>query len=358
MGVGSEPMSLKLPPLGPYREQLEPLDRFADVWSPASTQLPPETLSRWKEAATIESVASSCRIAGIRVADTDVTSLLGGHASPTPDASAVLGYAEALECPICESGKVMTSEDLQRFNALVLGEATADPAPKPFRETPLHHEAFDGEGRAVGRVFQTLPPRLIRDKIEDLVAWVEMELRARESHPALTIGAFSMAFVAVSPFEQGNGRMARLLAIHLLRREGYGHLPFASLERTMEDRRTEYHDAYDASTTYLWTGEADISPWLRFWIECLERQRSAVERRIVSEQGVLGLPPLQRKILETVRMHGTAAASQIMATTGANRNTLKDNLRRLVERRLLDRVGRKRGTFYRLPEVPARRRDA
>ena len=63
------------------------------------------------------------------------------------------------------------------------------------------------------------------------------------------------------------------------------------------------------------------------------------------------LPPLQRAILATIREHGSGAASLLIASTGANRNTLKDNLRRLVERGLLERIGTKRGTFYRLPTL-------
>jgi predicted HTH transcriptional regulator len=63
------------------------------------------------------------------------------------------------------------------------------------------------------------------------------------------------------------------------------------------------------------------------------------------------LPPLQRAILDTIREHGTGAASLLMNATGANRNTLKDNLRRLVERGLLERIGSKRGTIYRISSV-------
>ena len=67
------------------------------------------------------------------------------------------------------------------------------------------------------------------------------------------------------------------------------------------------------------------------------------------------LPPLQRAILETVREHGTAAAGLLLVSTGANRNTLKDNLKRLVDRRLLERVGQRRGSYYRLATGDERR---
>ena len=73
-----------------------------------------------------------------------------------------------------------------------------------------------------------------------------------------------------------------------------------------------------------------------------------LQAKIDLESRARELPPLQRAILDTIRENGTGAASLLMAKTGANRNTLKDNLRRLVDRGLLERSGSKRGTIYRL----------
>jgi Fic family protein len=200
----------------------------------------------------------------------------------------------------------------------------------------------------MGRVFQTLPPRLVPDKMEELVTWVEFELRTGEQHPILVISAFMLAFIAASPFSRGNGRMARLLAGHLLSRAGYTHVPYASLERVIEEMRDTYYDALDAAQTKLWTDESDVTPWLGFFLEALLRHRDRVAGKIDLERRALELSPLQRTILDTVREHGTAAASLLLVATGSNRNTLKDNLRRLVDQQLIERIGRRRGTFYRL----------
>ena len=92
----------------------------------------------------------------------------------------------------------------------------------------------------------------------------------------------------------------------------------------------------------------DVHAWVEFFLGVLERHRSRVEVKLALEQGSLSLPPLQRDILETVREHGTANAGLLLRTTGANRNTLKDNLRRMVDQGVLKRSGQKRGTRYRL----------
>jgi len=189
---------------------------------------------------------------------------------------------------------------------------------------------------------------MIDEKINDLLTWLELELRNGERHPVLVIGSFMLGFLAISPFERGNGRTSRALIRHLLVRAGYEHLPFASFEAELEADRSEYLNALYQARTGVWSGKAKLSPWIEFFMETLERQRTRVEVKLVLEQDGLALPPLQREILETVREHGTANAGLLLRTTGANRNTLKDNLRRMVDQGVLKRSGQKRGTRYRL----------
>ena len=78
---------------------------------------------------------------------------------------------------------------------------------------------------ALGRVLQTLPPRLLHDKVEDLVSWLELELRSGQQHPLVVIGAFFVYFTAISPFEKGNGRTARVVLPHRARGPRPGRRP-------------------------------------------------------------------------------------------------------------------------------------
>jgi Fic family protein len=144
--------------------------------------------------------------------------------------------------------------------------------------------------------------------------------------------------------------------VHLLRRAGYEHIPYVSLERILEEMREEYFDALDAAETRLWTGEADLEPWVSFYLRALERHGERLQSRIDQERRALEFSPLQHKILETVRAHGLVGAGVLLEATGASRNTLKDNLRRMVERGMLERLGERRGARYRIPAgIPAAR---
>lgn len=334
----------------PITEELETdlahLDLLRHAWS-AGPPLPPEALARMRDAARIQSIAASCRIGGLRIREELAASILRGDSPGAPEAAEVVGYAAAMEMKF-PRGDVLVPDDLRRLNAVVMGDTSPDPPPIPYREIPLHLEAFDDEGRALGRVFQTLPPRLLPEKVDDLVTWLELELRTRERHPLLVIGTFMLGCTAASPFERCSGRTIRAAIVHLLRREGYVHLPYASFEHVIEERREGYYEAIDSAMTRFWSGEADLTGWLTFFVQSLRRHASRISARVEAERQALDLPPLQRAILEMVREHGVVAPALLIARIGTNRNTLKENLTKMVRRGLLERSGMKRGTTYRL----------
>ncbi len=340
-------MKINLPVSPETLKAVTALDHFRGVWAHGSG-IPDGRLARLREASAIQSVAASCRLAGIRVTEADVAALLQGEAVPLQDGREILGYAEALRGPFPEPGESVTVEGIQALHARAAGTPGEPPAPTPWRTEPYHLEIFDAEGHAVGRVFQTLPPRLLDEKMSELVRWLEDERRAERNHPILVVGIFLLYFVAACPFAMGNGRMVHLLVQHLLNRAGYDYMPYASLERIFEELRDEYFDALDAAETRLWSGEADFEPWLAFYLGALGKHAEKIRSKIDLERRALEFSPLQRKILETVREHGTVGAGLLIEATGANRNTLKDNLRRMVDRGLLERFGERRGARYKL----------
>lgn len=338
-------MDLTLPTSREILNAVAHLDHVRGTWS-STPPLPADRLARLQEASRIQSIGASCRLTGFHVTDAEVVAILGGETPPVGEGREILGYARAMDRPFPAGGALVTPLEFRHLNAVVLGLSGDEP--NAWREEPIHLEAFDADGRALGRVFQTLPPRLIADKMENATTWLEYELRVGEHHPLLVIGAFYLVFVNISPFLKGNTRTGRASVGHLLRRAGFASIPFASLERIFEERREAYYEVLDASSTQLWNGGADLEPWMTFFLDSLRRHAVRVAAKIDLERGALDLPPLQRSILETVRDHGTARAAMLLTATGSNRNTLKDNLRRMVDRGLLERVGRSKGAFYRL----------
>jgi len=341
-------MDVKLPVNPEILKGISQIDNFRGVWA-GGASVPTERLDQLKRAARAQSIVSSCRIAGVRGEDDEIAAILSG--APRASSGELAGYAAAIDRAFPYAGPLITLDEMATLNAVLLGKPGDPPSPSCLRDKPLHQEVFDADGRALGRVLQTLPPRLLRDKVESAVSWLEIELRSGEQHPLLVIGAFFVYFTAISPFDRANGRAARVMVPHLMKRCGYGFIDFASLEGTFEEMRYEYYDAIDQAETKIWTDEADLAPWLEFFVAALNGLTLRLQAKLDIEVRSRELPPLQRAILATIREHGSGAASLLIASTGANRNTLKDNLRRLVDRGLLERVGTKRGTFYRLPTL-------
>jgi Fic family protein len=345
-GARLRPMELRLSATPEIVKLVARLDHVRGGWA-LDQNLPTERLQQLAGEMRMRSVASAARLAGLRLNDAQVREILDTPFdppwAPPAEASLVRAYARGLQGRF-PAGGLVSCDEIRRLHATVTGASE----PSPWREGPLHHEEFL-DGKATGRILHTLPPRFVPQRMEDLVSWLEIELRDGENHPLLVIAGFVLAFLAASPFEQGNARTARVMTVGLLRRAGYGHVDYASLDRVVEEARSGWYDGLGASATQLWAGGANTEPWLAFFLELLRRQADRAVEAISMERSVLEFSRLQRSILEAVREHGTVGAGLLMTRTGANRNTLKDNLRRLVEKGMLERTGSRRGTRYRLP---------
>ena len=326
------------------------LDLIRGGWT-ADQTLPAERLQHLAAEVRLRSVAAAARMAGLRLTDGQVREILDSPFDPTwiqsGEAAPVRAYARALGARFPASGLVST-EEIRRLHAQAVGISEIS----AWREGPLHHEEFV-DGKATGRILHTLPPRFLPERMEGLVSWLEIELREAHHHPLLVIGGFVLAFLAASPFQMANGRTARAMAVGLLRRAGYTHVDYASLDAVVEEARAGWFEGLGASATQLWVGGANTEPWLAYFLNLLRRQADRAVEAISMERSVIEFTRLQRSILEAVREHGTVGAGLLMSCTGANRNTLKDNLRRLVEKGMLERTGSRRGTRYRLAAASA-----
>jgi Fic family protein len=319
------------------------IDAFNGAWS-AQEPIPAERLERIEQAARIRATAASCRISGIPVSDGEVGEILAGQSISPGDQAEIRGYEALLAAGALEGDRLLSGQSIREFHAAMLGE----PVASAWRDKPLHREAFDDDGKATGQLFATLPSRYVERQTDELATWVELELREKKQHPLLVVSAFMLVMISIAPFMRANGRLARALAYRMLLRAGYRALPYAGFEVEMEGWRVAYHQALVASQNGLWTESPNLEPWLLYFLETLDRQRECVEKKIALEREVRDYPPLQRAILETAREHGSVDAGLLLKATGANRNTLKDNLRRLVQEGILSKTGERRGTRYRI----------
>lgn len=325
------------------------IDEFKGRWE-SLRHLAPERLSALKRIATIESVGSSTRIEGAQLSDADVDRLLRGidiSSFRSRDEQEVAGYGDLMDLIFSSYPEIsLTENHIKQLHGVLLKYSAKDERHRgEYKKLSNNVEAFDGEGNRVGVIFETASPFDTPRLMSELVSWTAPALEHRSYHPILTIAAFVVRFLEIHPFQDGNGRLSRALTAMLLLRAGYTYVPYASLERVVEDNKDEYYRALRRAQTREDTPDG-LLRWLEFFASCLRTQKDVLARKIREEKSMGALPALSEQILALARDHGRVTVRAITAATGANRNTIKGHLRSLVQSGALVRHGERRGAWY------------
>ena len=329
------------------------LDEFKGRWN-ATHSLAPERLATLKQVATIESVGSSTRIEGAKLTNSEVESLLRGiktYSFRSRDEQVVGGYAELMELIFSSFGTIPLSENhIKQLHGILLSHSTKDERHRGgYKKFPNHVEAFDSNGKSLGIIFETVSPFDTPKKMSELVEWTNTEFEKKELHPLLIISIFVVWFLQIHPFQDGNGRLSRALTTLLLLHKGYSYVPYSSKERVIEENKEAYYLALRRGQATLGKGDAGLGEWMSFFLRCLLKQKTALEKKLDDEALLNKLPELSIQIIELIKSRGPSSVADIVAVSGANRNTVKLHLKTLVAHGHLIQEGIARGTRYRLP---------
>ena len=326
------------------------IDEFKGRWETLGN-LAPERLSALKRIATIESVGSSTRIEGAKLNDDEIEKLLSGldvSSFRSRDEEEVAGYAELMELVFESSADIQLTENtIRQLHGILLKYSHKDERHRGNYKTLSNHvEAFDEQGRSVGVIFETATPFDTPRLMEALVAWTNEAIQEGKHHPLLIIAMFVVRFLAIHPFQDGNGRLSRALTTLLLLQAGYNYVPYSSLERVVEDSKDEYYKALRRAQATLNKDESQLIDWLTFFVSALCRQKDVLDQKVKQEKLMAPLAPLSEKLLGIVRKHGRVTVREAAAITEANRSTIKDHLKQLVNAGRLVKRGQGRGTWY------------
>lgn len=327
------------------------LDEFKGQWRMIHS-LSPEKLTSLRRVATIESVGSSTRIEGSKLTDRQVEDLLGRldlTEFSTRDEQEVAGYAYVMDqvfdafeqIPVTENMIGQLHQDLLRYS-------TKDERHRgQYKTLPNHVAAFDASGKEIGIVFQTTAPFDTPREMEALVAWFIKADREQSLHPLLLVGSFIVVFLAIHPFQDGNGRLSRVLTTLMLLRAGYAYVPYSSLESIIEASKEGYYRALRRTQTTLHTTKPDWEAWLLFFLRSLVKQKNSLAKKIdLNGPQTADLHPLAKQIIALLPDHETLTLSQLVQLTKGKPSTLKLRLKELVEKGYLVPKGKGRGAYY------------
>lgn len=328
------------------------LDEFKGKWS-ATRLLAPDRLQALRQVATIESIGSSTRIEGAKLSDSQVEALLSGvktYSFRSWDEQEVAGYAEAMDWIFGNYSDLKLSENhIKQLHTILLKYSLKDERHRgEYKKFPNHVEAFDSEGKSLGVVFKTTTPFDTPKQMHELIEWTNSSLDEKKLHPLLVIGVFVVHFLAIHPFQDGNGRLSRMVTTLLLLRASYTYVPYSSFERIIEANKEGYYLALRRAQGTLNKDDSKLSEWLLFFLRCMQKQKLDLEKKLEKEILMERVPQLSIQILAFVKDHGRATISNIVAITKENRNTIKAHLRELVKTRRLSPQGKGKGTWYKL----------
>jgi len=327
------------------------LDEFKGAWRALGT-LAPERLSALRRVATIESIGSSTRIEGSKLSDQEVARLLNKieiKKFDTRDEQEVAGYADVMSTVYSNADAIdLTENHIRQLHRDLLAYSNKDERHRTnYKTNPNHVSAFDADGKEVGIVFETATPFDTPRLMSELVEWTGEALKHKNLHPLLLIPIFAVVFLEIHPFQDGNGRLSRILTTLLLLRSGYAYVPYSSLESVIEQSKEGYYLALRGTQSTIRTDTPDWQPWVLYFLRALQKQKQRLEAKIEREQILVAkLPELSVRILQLATEHGRLTVSQIVELTGANRNTVKKHLQALVANRHLSQQGRGKGTWY------------
>lgn len=349
MGMPINSTSLEITP--EILSLIAELDEFKGAWRALGT-LAPERLSALRRVATIESIGSSTRIEGSKLTDKEVATFLLNleiKKFETRDEQEVAGYAEVMETVFAHADSItLTENHIKQLHRDLLAYSTKDERHRGNYKTNTNHvSAFDAQGNEIGVVFETATPFETPRLMTELVEWINQTLDDRTLHPLLTAAIFIVVFLEIHPFQDGNGRLSRVLTTLLLLRSGYNYVPYSSLESVIEQTKESYYRALRKTQGTIRSDKPGWNIWVLYFLKALKKQKEQLEKKIERERIVLGtLPELSVQILELAKEHGRIKIGQIVELTGANRNTVKKQLQALVNANHLNQKGIGKGTWY------------
>lgn len=327
------------------------LDEFKGQWR-AFKRLSRDQLSELKKIATIESIGSSTRIEGSKLTDQQIATLLSGlkiQEFKNRDEEEVAGYAAAMDTVFEAFEHIPVTENhICQLHRTLLQFSSKDERHRgEYKRVDNHVAAFDASGKQLGIVFETASPFETPFAMKQLVGWVAEEERNQDLHPLLITGIFVVWFLAIHPFQDGNGRLSRVLTTLLLLRHGYSYVPYVSLESVIEENKEYYYKALRRTQSTMRGEVVDWETWLIFFLRCLVRQKNNLAAKIQNEQKrVEESSPLAATLMRLMDEMEVLTLVEAVKATGANRNTLKAKIAEMVNAGMLSRHGKGRGVYY------------
>lgn len=325
------------------------IDELKGKWN-GSLSLNPRILGQLRRSVIITSTGSSTRIEGSKMTDNEVDRFLRGLNQKTPkgrDEEEVAGYANLLGRIFDNYDSLKITEGgIFQLHNIMLEFSKKDELHRGKYKTKDNTVAIVENGKVKEVLFNPTPPWLVKKEMDDVFFWLKENLEKKDIHPLVIIANFIFEFLAIHPFEDGNGRLSRALINLMLLQQRYAFVPYVSLEEIIESRQSEYYISLRQTQKNHKTDSENIEPWLLFFLDCALEQTKQALKLIEGNDPSKLLSEMQNQIYNQFVSDGELSVSEAQNKTGIALSTVKQALSRLVEHRLIERFGQGRSTRY------------
>lgn len=336
-------------------QKLSIVDSFKGSWGLIENK-EKRYLKELRDIATIQSIGSSTRIEGATLTDDEVKKLLKSvkiNKLDKREEQEVVGYYEALELILEHYTDIDLSERyLHQLHSILLKYSGKDQRHKGQYKSLSNQVVAnypDGEQKVI---FRTTEPHLTTNEMQDLIDWTNIQLEEKKLHPTLITAIFVYEFLSIHPYQDGNGRLSRLLTTLLLLKQDYNFVEYVSFEHEIENRKDMYYRVLMGTQKHRGTDDEILYKWVVFFLDCLINLTDKLKVKYNTYNNLkINTNDRQKEVLAYLAQHKTIQMKDLeKGLSQYSRNTLKKDLQYLVKEGLILTTGSGRGVKYHAKE--------
>lgn len=332
-------------------QQISRIDQFKGVWGNLGHE-ENRYLRELRKIATIQSIGSSTRIEGSTLTDAEISSLIKNlkvSKLQSRDEQEVVGYYDTLETILSNHADInLTLSNIHGLHNLLLKHSSKDDRHKgKYKEMTNQVVATYPDG-TTRMIFRTTEPYLVQKEMEDLVDWTNHSIAKQEIHPLIVIAAFVYEFLSIHPYQDGNGRLSRLLTNLLLIKHGYNFIQYVSLEHIIEGDKKAYYQALMEGQKDRYNDQERIDRWVLFFLNSLSDLIVKLEAKVKEFRALGGyLNERQKAVLEYIRQNQPVKIGDVITSLKEYKSpSIKKDLQYLVKEMEIEKLGKNKGTVY------------
>lgn len=328
-----------------HLDQLNRIEKFELIWKNHKVR-ETSSLNQLKTLATIQSIGSSTRIEGSKLSDNQVRTLLENidiTQIEDRDSQEVVGYFNVLDIITEDPTELrITESTIKSLHNVLLKESTKD---------DWHRGIYKKHSNAVQAKFPDGSTQIIfktteagyatDDAMKSLIGWFKEE---NQVNSIIKTAAFVYEFLSIHPFQDGNGRLSRLLTTLLLLQEGYEWIEYVSFEHEIEKHKKKYYQAL--RNCQVQRPNEEITEWISFFLSSLINLINKLTKKL--EITKTELTAREKNVYIFIGNNPESRISRIVTGTKIPRATVKRILTKLIEEKMIEKTGKGAGTNYKL----------